>query len=134
MIDGGTQNVETAVKKIAPEGADVVFECTGRPDCIDAAVTLCRAQGRFVWQGNYGAKPVSMDFLAAHMRRITAFFPCDDGMQPCRRAVIKNMASGALLWEKCISHRIPFGEAPAMFQRINEGRADDVTGVVIDWR
>ena len=34
------------------------------------------------------------------------FFPCDDGLQPCRRAVVKNMASGALPWEHCITHRV----------------------------
>jgi threonine dehydrogenase-like Zn-dependent dehydrogenase len=62
------------------------------------------------------------------------FFPCDDGLQPCRRAVIKNMAMGALKWEQCISHRIPFAEAPAMFERINRGTDPDIVGVVIDWQ
>jgi threonine dehydrogenase-like Zn-dependent dehydrogenase len=132
-INGASQDVEAAVKKIAPEGADVVFECTGIPECIDPAIALCRADGGFVWQGNYGAEPVSIHFLPPHGRRLRMFFPCDDGWQPCRRAVVKNMAMGALQWEHCITHRIPFTEAPEMFDRINKGKDKDIVGVVIQW-
>ena len=60
------------------------------------------------------------------------FFPCDDGWQPCRRAVVKNMALGTLPWEKTITHRIEAEDAPAMFARIDRG-APEVVGVVIHW-
>ena len=134
VIHGRTTDVAAEVKRIAPEGADVVFECTGIPACIDPAIALCRTHGSFVWQGNYGSEPVSMHFLSPHGRRLRMFFPCDDGLQPCRRAVVKNMAMGALKWEQCISHRIPFAEAPSMFERINKGTDPDIVGVVIDWQ
>jgi 2-desacetyl-2-hydroxyethyl bacteriochlorophyllide A dehydrogenase len=132
-IDASQQDVTAAVKVIAPQGADTVFECTGIPACIDAAIPLCRTHGSFVWQGNYGAAPVSMHFLPAHGRRLQMFFPCDDGLAPCRRAVVKNMAMGALRWEHCITHRIEADEAPAMYERINEGDREDLVGVVIHW-
>jgi 2-desacetyl-2-hydroxyethyl bacteriochlorophyllide A dehydrogenase len=133
VINGAAQDVASAVKSLAPEGADVVFECTGIPACIDPAIALCRPYGKFVWQGNYGAAPVSMHFLPPHGRRLQMFFPCDDGWQPCRRAVIKNMAMGALRWEHCITHRIDYTDAPAMYARINAGEDADVIGVVIRW-
>ena len=132
VIDGAQQDVAAEVKKLAPEGADVVFECTGIPDCINPAIALCRTLGSFVWQGNYGAAPVSLNFLPAHGRRLKMFFPCDDGWQPCRRAVVKHMAMGALKWEKAITHRISSDEAPALFDRINKGDKD-VIGVVVKW-
>jgi threonine dehydrogenase-like Zn-dependent dehydrogenase len=131
-LNGATQDVTTELKNVAPDGADVVFECTGLPQCLDPAIALCRPHGSFVWQGNYGAAPVSLHFLPPHGRRLRMFFPCDDGLQPCRRAVIKNMATGALKWEKTITHRIEHADAPAMFERINKG-AEDVVGVVIHW-
>ena len=134
VINGASGNLEATVKKIAPDGADVVFECTGLPQCIDSAIALCRPHGSFVWQGNYGSDPVSMQFLPPHGRRLKMFFPCDDGFQPCRRAVVKNMAMGALKWEQCITYRIPYTEAPAMFQRINAGKDRDIVGVVVDWQ
>ena len=134
VINGRSSDVLEEVKRIAPGGADAVFECTGIPACIDPAIELCRWQGSFVWQGNYGAEAVSMHFLPPHGRQLHMFFPSDDGLQPCRRAVLKNMASGALKWDQCITHRVPFSEAPAVFARINEGLDQDIVGVVINWQ
>ncbi|MHC4501886.1 MAG: zinc-binding dehydrogenase [Planctomycetota bacterium] len=134
FVSGTEKDVDREVRKIAPDGADAVFECTGLPQCIDPAISLCREHGSFVWQGNYGADPVSMHFLPPHGRRLRMFFPCDDGWQPCRRAVVKSMAMGALKWEHCITHRIAFTEAPAMFDRINAGDEGGILGVVIKWR
>ena len=134
VINASAHDVAQELKRLAPEGADVVFECTGNPACLDPAIALCRPFGRFVWQGNYGSAPVSMHFLSPHGRRLTMFFPCDDGGPACRRAVLKNMAMGALKWEHCITHRIPFTEAPEMFQHINDGTAEGVLGVVINWQ
>lgn len=133
LINGATQDVAAEVKKLAPEGADVVFECTGLPQCLDPAIALCRTHGNFVWQGNYGVAPVSLHFMPPHAHQLRMFFPCDDGWQPFRRAVVKNMASGALKWENCITHRIGFADAPAMYQRINAGGDKDIVGVVIKW-
>ncbi len=133
-INGTRADVSAEVRKIAPEGADVVFECTGLAQCLDPAIELCRPHGSFVWQGNYGAAPVSLHFLPAHGRRLRMFFPCDDGLQPCRRAVVRNMALGTLQWEKAITHRLDYTQAPELYERINRGEAADVVGAVIDWR
>ncbi len=132
LIDAATQDVAQEVRRIAPEGADVVFECTGLPGLLNPAIALCRPHGSFVWQGNYGSQPVTLEFLPPHGRRLRMFFPCDDGLQPCRRAVIKNMALGALPWEKTITHRIESAEAPSLFEQINHG-AKDIVGAVIRW-
>jgi threonine dehydrogenase-like Zn-dependent dehydrogenase len=75
-----------------------------------------------------------MKFLSPHGKRLQMFFPCDDGLQPCRKAVIKNMAMGALKWEQCITHRISYKEAPEMFNRINASEDKDIVGVVINWQ
>lgn len=133
LINGQKDDVNAALKELSPDGADVVFECTGIPECIDTAITLCKKLGTFVWQGNYGADPLSFRFLTPHGKRLTMYFPCDDGLEPCRRAVVKNIGLRLLPWEKCITHRIAYHDAPPMYDRINQGDAD-VVGVVIDWR
>lgn len=132
VINSKTQNVQEALKQIAPIGADVVFEATGIPACIDMAIALCKTHGKFVYQGNYGAAPITYHFLPPHGKRLTAFYPCDDGLAACRRAVIKNMAMGTLPWEITITHQVPAMEAPALFAAINRGQ-DDILGAVIDW-
>ncbi len=132
-LNSRRQDVAAEVEKLAPGGADVVFESTGIPQLLDPAIALCRQFGSFVWQGNYGEAPVSLHFLVPHRKRLKMFFPCDDGLQPCRRAVLKNMATGALRWDKTITHRIGFREAPAMYEKINRGETSDILGVVIRW-
>ena len=61
------------------------------------------------------------------------FFPCNDGLAPCRRAVVKNMARGALPWEHTITHRVAADDAAEFYTKINRGEADDVIGGVLLW-
>jgi len=133
VINGSEQDVPSELKKIAPQGGDVVFECTGIPACVDPAIELAVAHGKFVMQGNYGAEPISFKFLPAHGRRLTWFYPCDDGLAPCRRAVMKNLAMGALDWGPVITHRLKAVDSPEFYDAINRGAADNVIGAVIDW-
>ncbi len=132
-INASTQDAARVVQALAPEGADMVFESTGNPECVNQAMQFCRSYGSFVMQGNYGVQPISFDFMSAHARTLTMYFPMDDGMAPCRRAVLKNMARGALPWNLTITHHITAEEAPDLYMRINAGTAGDVLGAVIRW-
>jgi threonine dehydrogenase-like Zn-dependent dehydrogenase len=133
LINSSSQEVKTELERIAPGGADVVFEATGIPTCIDQAISLCRSYGKFVLQGNYGAAPISYHFLPPHTKRLTMFYPCDDGFASCRRAVLKNMAMGVLPWHQTITHRVRAEYAPELYQAINTGQAQDVLGAVLEW-
>jgi threonine dehydrogenase-like Zn-dependent dehydrogenase len=65
---------------------------------------------------------------------LTAFFPCDDGYAPARRAVLHHMATGALRWGETITHRVAAADAPALYHAINTaGAATDVLGAIIRW-
>ena len=133
LINGTTQNVVEELQKIAPDGADVVFESTGVPACIDPAIELCRRHGKFVLQGHYGTAPLSYQFAPPHGKRLTMFYPCDDGFAPCRRAVLKNMARGVLPWHHTITHRAEAEESPVLYDAINNNNVKDVVGTVIRW-
>ena len=133
LINGTAQSVVEELQKIAPEGADVVFESTGVPACIDPAIELCRRHGKFVLQGHYGTAPLSYQFAPPHGKRLTMFYPCDDGFAPCRRAVLKNMARGVLPWHHTITHRAEAEESPALYDAINNNNLKDVVGAVIRW-
>jgi len=133
VIKAGKQDVGEEVRKIAPAGADTVIEATGLHECIDPAVWLAKQYGTFVWMGNYGQELFPFNFLSPHGRRLTMYFPCDDGLRPCRRAVMRNMATGALPWGETITHRVDAEDTPALFDRINKGDADDIVGAVVKW-
>ncbi len=131
-LNSAKVNLPEVIERMYPGGADVVFECSGIPALIKPAMDLCRVDGKFVWQGNYGEKPIAFDFLTAHGKRLKTFFPCDDGYHPCREAVLKHMTRGLLPWEKTISHHITAKEAPEVYAKINAGDTSYV-GVTIHW-
>jgi len=132
-VDPTERDPGAAVEAVAPDGADVVFEATGQPDLIDDAMALCAPEGTFVFQGDYGDRDVSFYFRQPHHNQLTAVFPCNDGGTPGRRAVLAEMASGALPWERAITHRVEPGAAPDLYDRIAAGHVDDVLGAVVDW-
>ena len=132
LLDASTEDVKEEVLKLAPNGADVVFECTGSPASIDPAIDLCRQKGSFVWQGYYGVAPLSMLVPTPQYREVTMHFPCGDGHEACRRAVLKNMALGTLQWQKCITHHVPYVDAADIYTRI-ANKDQDIVGVTINW-
>lgn len=132
-IHAGEVDAGTAIGRLFPGGADFVFECTGIPACVNPTVRWCRTGGGYVWQGNYGAKGVEFDFLSAHARKLRMYLPCDDGLRPSRRAVLRNMATGSLPWGKAITHRVKAAEAPEFFDRVNRGAEKGVIGAVVGW-
>ncbi|HAI11699.1 MAG TPA: hypothetical protein DCM28_08340 [Phycisphaerales bacterium] len=132
LINAAKTDALTQLNTISQGGADVVFECTGIPTLVDTALSLCKRDGKFVWQGNYGQAPINFKFLVPHGKRLKTFFPCDDGYLPFRHAVIKHMSQGILPWDKLITHRIKADQSPGMYDRINRGDKD-IIGVTIDW-
>jgi 2-desacetyl-2-hydroxyethyl bacteriochlorophyllide A dehydrogenase len=132
-VNSKREDIKERVLAIKPGGADVVFEGTGIPACLDPAFALCRLHGKFVFLGNYGNAPISFHFLVPHVKQVTAFFPCNDGLKPSREAVLRNIASGAICWQKTITHRISAAESPALYQAINSNSIPEMMGAVIRW-
>lgn len=133
VINGKQEDIKARVEAIKPGGADVVFEATGIPACLDPAFAISRLHGKFVFLGNYGNAPISFHFLVPHGKQLTAFFPCNDGLKPCRDAVLRNIATGALPWHKTITHRVTAEESPGLYDAINRNALPDMMGAVIQW-
>jgi 2-desacetyl-2-hydroxyethyl bacteriochlorophyllide A dehydrogenase len=130
---GTTDRIADVLQATAGTGADFVFESTGRPECIDAGIRMCRPFGCFVWQGNYGNGPVSFEFLEAHHRRLRMVFPCDDGYQAYRRASLQAIASGAMPWGEVVTQRISCTEMPGFYADIFHGKGGSVIGALVNW-
>ncbi|MFE4951928.1 zinc-binding dehydrogenase [Leifsonia sp. NPDC056665] len=116
-----------------PDGVDYVFESTGTTDAIDLGISLLRDHGTFVWQGNYGQGKVSFQFLEAHYRRVRMLFPSDDGLRPCRRAVLDSMGAGRLRWDATITNRIESDNAPDFYRGVYDNGLGGVLGASIRW-
>ena len=131
--DGTSDRIPDVLELTAGGGADFVFESTGRPECIDAGIRMCRRFGCFVWQGNYGDGPIGFEFLEAHQRRLRMVFPCDDGYRAYRRASLQAVGSGAMPWGEVITQRISYAEMPDLYRDIFHHRGPSVIGAVVNW-
>ena len=135
VVNPSDGDVLEQVRAIAgSDGVDVSFEGTGVPSLIDQAISLVRMHGKFVYLAVYGEAPVATRFMPAHHRRLTAYYPCDDGLEPCREAVLNQMALGVLPWHKTISHKIPVEDMPNWCARILNHQTPELLGSVIDWQ
>ncbi len=135
VINPAREDVRAQVQAITgAAGADVSFEGTGVRSLVDQAIALCRPHGKFVYLAVYGEAPLEFLYMPAHHRRLTTYFPCDDGQEPCREAVLHQMALGALPWHKTISHRVVADDMPDFCARVLHDRVPDLLGAVIDWQ
>jgi 2-desacetyl-2-hydroxyethyl bacteriochlorophyllide A dehydrogenase len=133
-VNAKEEDPVAAVHRLQDGGADVVFEATGITRCLNAAFGMARRLGRFVFQGNYGDDdPVSFTFHVPHGKQLTTFFPCNDGLLPCRRAVTQLMARGAIDFSPAITHRVSPREAVGVYRALIENAVEPI-GIVIDWK
>jgi 2-desacetyl-2-hydroxyethyl bacteriochlorophyllide A dehydrogenase len=131
--DGTSDRIPDVLELTGGDGADFVFESTGRHECIDAGIRMCKRFGCFVWQGNYGNGPASFEFLEAHQRQLRMVFPCDDGYRAYRRASMQAVASGAMPWGEVITQRISCNDMPDLYGDIFHHRGPSVIGAVVNW-
>ncbi|MDE0227819.1 MAG: zinc-binding dehydrogenase [Spirochaetaceae bacterium] len=133
LIDASTTDAARAVEERWPGGCDVVFEATGLPANIDAAIALTRPRGKFVWQGHYGKDPIHFRYPVPHGKRVKMFFPCNDGEQPAREMIMHNLALGYLPWQHAVTHRVCSRDAPNLYRGILHGNREGVIGALIHW-
>lgn len=133
LVDPGEADVVRAVEDLTGDGADVVFEATGVADLIETGMELCRDHGTFVFQGDYGATDVSFYYRTPHHKQLTTYFPCNDGLAPCRRAVLRNVANDVLHWEETLTHDVDAADAPAFYEGLLADGPGDVIGATVSW-
>jgi threonine dehydrogenase-like Zn-dependent dehydrogenase len=133
LVNESGEAAAEQVEEIVGEGADIVFEATGIEDLIDTALDYCRPGGEFVFQGDYGENPITFNWRIPHVNQLTTYFPSDDGQEPCRRAVLKNMANGVLPWERAITDELTAEEAPDFYNQLVEEGPGDTMGATVGW-
>lgn len=130
VIDGTNENLEDVVREEVPDGADVVIDTTGDHRMFNRCRDLIRHEGRIAMQGYY-PDPIQIDFHPTHLTRATVTFPCgwDDEFNG---ELAEDMASGAIVIEPLITHRIGFRDAAEAYELVVE-HPERSLGMVLDW-
>ena len=125
----------------SPDGADLVYELSGRPAVLDDAVAAAGYDGRVVVGSWYGDKPATLDLgstfhrdrISIESSQVSTLAPETRGRwSKDRRAdtAIDRLSDvdGASL----VTHRIPFEDAPEAYRLLDEN-TEDVLQVLLTY-
>ncbi|WP_144905455.1 zinc-dependent alcohol dehydrogenase [Halobellus captivus] len=125
----------------SPSGADLVYELSGRPETLDAAVAAAGYDSRVVVGSWYGDKPSTVDLGGSfHRDRISVESSQVSTLAPAIRGRWTNVRRASVALEELramdaaslITHRIPFDEASEAYRLLDE-RADGVLQVLLTY-
>jgi 2-desacetyl-2-hydroxyethyl bacteriochlorophyllide A dehydrogenase len=116
-----------------PEGADLVYELSGRPSTLDAAVGTVGYDGRVLVGSWYGTKRATVDLggsfhrdrISIESSQVSTIDPSLRGRWDRRRRFdvafdhLRSLDAGALRGET-----VPFVEAPEAYRRLDDGAVD----------
>jgi 2-desacetyl-2-hydroxyethyl bacteriochlorophyllide A dehydrogenase len=109
--------------------ADVVIDATGRPDVFEAYVPLLVREGTLCLQGYY-AQPLSLDFHAAHMKRLAIRTP--GGLDQVDVETVLRLLPPADV-TRLIGLTIPIADVPTALPDLLFRPPSDVICALVDW-
>jgi 2-desacetyl-2-hydroxyethyl bacteriochlorophyllide A dehydrogenase len=109
---------------------DVVIDATGRPDAFDAYLPLLAREGCLCLQGYY-AKPLSLNFHAAHLKRLTVRTP--GGFDQVDYETVLRLLSIVDV-TRLVGLTIPAEQAPEALHELLFRPQSDVVCAVIRWQ
>lgn len=114
----------------ADGAVDAVIDATGRPDAFEAYVPLIAREGSLCLQGYY-AEPLTLDFHAAHLKRLT--IRCPGGLDQ-----VDYETAVRLLAERDVTDLIglvmPIDAVPSALPELLFRGPADVVCAIVDWR
>ncbi len=121
-------SVPAEIKKRAPEGLDVVFECSGAQEALDQAVSLLAPGGRLMIVGIPSTERSS--FPAHLARRLEISLVHVRRQNECVRDAIDLVNGRAGSYRGIVTHRFRLEETAAAFELVS-GYSDGVIKAVI---
>ncbi len=127
-INTAKESLDEAIKDIAPEGADIIFEASGSPAVISNMIKYIRPAGRAVMIG-MPAAPAAYDVVAAQVKEVEIrhIFRYRN-MYP---RTINMIASGTMRVKPLITHSYNFSDVIQAFD-FAASMPEDAIKIMID--
>ncbi len=126
-----------AVARVAPEGADVVFDVTGAPAALMPAAELLRKssetdarRSRLVVQGSYGA-PLALDYTPLFNREVDIVIPRAN-THADRVQAMRIVSDGIMRVDDLITETLLFEQAAEAYRQLREAPGDCL-GILLKW-
>jgi len=124
-----TEDIVAEVKKLEPNGLDVVFECTGEQDAMDQALLLLKPGGKLLLIGIPGAKN-RVSFDINQLRRKEIVIQNVRRQNGCVQPSIDMIAGNAFDVNVMVTHHFPFADTKEAFDLV-AGYQDGVVKAMV---
>jgi 2-desacetyl-2-hydroxyethyl bacteriochlorophyllide A dehydrogenase len=108
---------------------DVVIDATGRNDALEAYLPLVAREGCICLQGYY-AQPLTLDFHAAHMKRV--MIRCPGGMDLVDYESVLRLVVGTEV-ASLVGLEVDVEQAPVVMRDLLLRPSSDVVSAVVRW-
>jgi 3-hydroxyethyl bacteriochlorophyllide a dehydrogenase len=132
-VNAKDKDIKDLVFAESSEGADVVYEATGKAEHVVPCLEMVKPEGGFCFQGWYPGDIV-FPFTLPHDKSLRMAFPFAWGGPEKLRKVSKLIAGKKVDIEPLITHHISYRDAPKLYPDLVSGKQPDVMAIVIDWR
>ncbi|ODU06824.1 MAG: hypothetical protein ABS81_03205 [Pseudonocardia sp. SCN 72-86] len=133
--------VSTVKERSAGRGADVSIEASGAPAALQTAIESTGAEGTVLVPAYYGRKPVGLvmspEFHMRSLRMVSSSVNAPDGRLSARWTNARRLELDVALLDELhagelVSHRIPFDDAAAAFELVDQ-HPEEVLSVVLTY-
>jgi 2-desacetyl-2-hydroxyethyl bacteriochlorophyllide A dehydrogenase len=128
-LDPEASDVLEQLRRLQPEGADLVYELSGSPAALDQAIAAAAYSGRVVVGSWYGSKRATLDLGGRfHRSRIRLISSQVSSLAPELSGRWTKRRRFEVAWEmvrrvkprRFITHRLPLSEAPRAYQLLDQ--------------
>ncbi|MFH1266991.1 MAG: alcohol dehydrogenase catalytic domain-containing protein [Planctomycetota bacterium] len=110
------EDIVAEITRREPRGLDLVFECSGDPECIDQGLRLLTPGGALVLVGIPPTPQVSLDIHTARTHELTLLNV--RRQKGCIAEVIRMIAEGQVDPTRLLTHRFPLAEIRDAFELV----------------
>jgi threonine dehydrogenase-like Zn-dependent dehydrogenase len=123
-VNIGEQDLRDVVQRLAPRGADVVYECTGSPDGMAEAARIVRKAGRIALIGLPGtASAIETTPLVMRQIELIGTRGYNDSTWPLTITLLDRITEDVL---KLITHELPLRDYARALDLVHGGQATKV--------
>ncbi len=126
-VDASQAEAEARVRKLLPDGADIIIEAAGKPEVAKGALQFIRSRAidgsgkipRFIFQANY-VEPVPANLARlAPTEAITFLYPGDRSTED-RLQLLDMVTRGQLKTEDFVGEPVSYKEAPQTYKALRD--------------
>jgi len=132
VFDASGGDFREFVRERFPQGVEVAVETASSQATVRQAIDLLAYGGHLVLNGFYPPSESHLNWHWLRTKELTVHFPNSRNRERLE-STLRLIGEGAVRVQELVTHTVPLGEAPGLYEKLL-GADADFLGLVIEWR